>query len=106
MKWLTLKLVKKHLRVESDYEDDLLSMYAESAEDTVLNTTGRTLEELIEMGGGEKVPTPIVHASLLLVGVSYQFRTPITPTTLSYVDYSYNTILKPYVRLADKTAES
>lgn len=103
MKWLSLNLVKQHLRIESSYEDDLLTMYAESAEDTVLNTTGRTVEELVAMGGGENVPTPVIHASLLLVGVSYQYRTPITPQNLSYVDYSYNTMLKPYVRLADKT---
>lgn len=103
MKWLSLNLVKQHLRIESSYEDDLLTMYAESAEDTVLNTTGRTVEELVAMGDGGNVPKPVIHASLLLVGVSYQYRTPITPTNLSYVDYSYNTMLKPYVRLADKT---
>ena len=55
------------------------------------------------MGDGGNVPKPVIHASLLLVGVSYQYRTPITPQNLSYVDYSYNTMLKPYVRLADKT---
>ena len=37
MKWLTLELIKKHSRIDSNVEDDLLTIYGESAEDTVLN---------------------------------------------------------------------
>ena len=42
MKWLTLELIKKHSRIDSNVEDDLLTLYGESAEDTVLNYIGKT----------------------------------------------------------------
>lgn len=97
MKWLTLEYIHAHSRIESDCEDGILQMYGESAEDTVLNILHRTYEDLIEQYG--KVPTPVVHASLMLVDISYQHRAPITPANISLVPYSFDMLLKPYMRL-------
>lgn len=43
MKWLTLEGIKAKCRIEPDFneEDELLEMYGESAEETVLNALGR-----------------------------------------------------------------
>mgnify|MGYP002509731811 FL=1 len=74
MKWLTLDTIKEQLRIEPDFtdEDSLLTTYGESAEETVLNVCSRTYEDFIEEYG--EIPKDIIHASLLLVGVSYHQR--------------------------------
>ena len=48
MRWLTLEYIKQHSRIDSDIEDNILELYAEAAEDTVLNIMNRTYENLID----------------------------------------------------------
>jgi uncharacterized phage protein (predicted DNA packaging) len=106
MKWLTLDAIKRHSRIEYDCEDALLEMYGESAEGTILNIIGRSYTEVVEEFGTESrpVPAPLVHASLLLVEVSYTYRAPVTPQNLYVVPYgTLDFLVKPYMRLADKT---
>ena len=98
MKWLTLEQIKRNSRIDGDYEDTLLVSYGESAEDTVLNYLNRPYQELIETWG--KVPEPVVQASLMLVDVWYQHRAPAEPVSMSLVPYSFEILIKPYMRLA------
>ena len=67
MKWLTLKEIKDQLRIEPNFtdEDDRLTAYGESAEDTVLNTCQRTYDDFISEYG--EIPQPIREVSLMLV---------------------------------------
>lgn len=106
MKWTTLEAIKAQLRIEPDFtaEDDLLEMYGDSAEETVLAHLNRTYEDLIEVYG--RVPAPIKHATLMLCDVSYQYRSPISPTNISMVPYTFDILVKPYMRLADRNYES
>lgn len=101
MKWLTLKTIKAQLRIEPDFnaEDELLEMYGESAEDVLLNYVGRTYDDLIAIYG--HMPAPLKHASLMLCDVSYQYRSPISITNISMVPYTFDLLVKPYMRLAD-----
>ena len=98
MKWLTLEYIKKHSRIDFDCEDELLNIYGESAEDTVLNVIARSYTEVIETYG--EVPKPLYVASLMLVEVSYTQRAPITQTNLYTVPYAFDMMVKPYMRLA------
>lgn len=104
MKWLTLEQIKQQLRIESwqTAEDKLLTSYGESAEETLLNYLNRPYQEVIETWGN--IPVPLVQASLMLVDVSYQFRSPISVTNISLVPYTFDILVKPYMRLA--SAES
>lgn len=100
MKWLTLEQIKHQLRIEPDFteEDDILELYGESAEETILQWCNRTFDDIIEKY--ESVPKPIVHASLLLVGTSYQHREPTTSQNISIVPYgNIDTLIKPYMIL-------
>jgi len=101
MKWLALNTIKAQLRIEPDFnaEDELLEMYGESAEDVLLNYVGRTYEDLVAIYG--HMPAPLKHASLMLVDVSYQYRSPISITNISMVPYTFDILVKPYMRLAD-----
>ena len=98
MKWLKIDYIKQHSRIDFDCEDGLLELYGESAEETVLNVINRTYDELVEQGGGE-VPAPIVQASLMLVDLSYKYRSPISPENLSMVPYTFDLLIKPYMKL-------
>jgi len=100
MKFLKFDMIKAQLRLDDEQvklEHDLLDMYGESAEDTVLNTLNRTLEDIIEQYG--RVPKPIVHATLMLVDNAYKERSPISPQNMSVVPYAFDLMLKPYMRL-------
>lgn len=105
MKWLTLELIKQNSRIDGNAEDGLLTLYGESAETQVLNDTGRTFEELLELGGGEDVPADIKHASLMLADFAYMQRTPVDKMAWYVVPYTYERLVKPYIRLADRTNE-
>ena len=99
MKWLTLTRIKAQCRIEQDFteEDELLEMYGESAEETVLEILGRSYEDLIETYG--RVPTPIVQATLELVDKSYQYRSAINPQQMYLVPYTMDYRIKPYMKL-------
>lgn len=106
MKWLTLTLIKQQLRLEQDYhdEDALLELYGGSAENTILQCTNRTVDELKAMNPDDTdaIPVDIMEASLMLVTVSYRYRTPIDMQNLSIVPYTFDLKIKNYVRLADR----
>jgi hypothetical protein len=106
MKWLTLTLIKQQLRLEQDYhdEDALLELYGGSAENTILQCTNRTVDELKAMNpaGTDTIPEEIMEALLMLVTVSYRYRTPIDMQNLSIVPYTFDLKIKNYVRLADR----
>ena len=100
MKWLTFELIKAQLRLDDEQarlERTLLELYGESAEATVLQLTRRTVDDLVEEYG--EVPRPLIHASLLLVDLSYQHRTMVSVQSMSMVPYTFDLLVKPYMRL-------
>ena len=108
MKWLTLDYIKQHSRIDFDCEDALLELYGESAEETVLDITRRTYDEIAEKWGTKNKPIPakIIHASLLLVELSYTQRSPVTQQNLYTVPYAFDMLIKPYMKLADDDNET
>lgn len=101
MKWLTLTKIKQQLRIEPDFtdEDDVLEMYGESAEEVILNYLNRSYEDVVEIYG--HMPAPLIHASLMLVDTSYQYRSPVSTQNMSMVPYTFDILVKPYMRLAN-----
>ena len=100
MKYLTLDNIKAQLRLtdeQAELEKDLLDMYGESAEETVLNLLNRSMEDIMEQYG--TVPKPLMHAMLMLVDNAYKERSPISPQSMSAVPYAFDMMLKPYMRL-------
>ena len=100
MKFLTFDQIKAQLRLDdaqATEEHDLLEMYGEAAEDMVLNTCNRTMEDIVEQYG--MVPKALVQAGLMLVAQSYQHREPMSPQNLYTVPYAFDLLLKPYIKL-------
>lgn len=99
MKWLTLDLIKAQLRMEPDFtiEDTLLILYGKSAEDAVLDICGRTYNEFMEKYG--EIPSPIIEASLMIVELSYEQRSPLSSQNLHAIPYSFDMKIKKYIKL-------
>lgn len=110
MMWLNLETIKAHSRIDYKGEDDLLTVYANSAERTILQVCNRSFQSLKEckqkedeeMGDGHSdyvVPDPIVQATLMLVDLSYTQRSPVTSQNLYLVPYTFDLLVKPYMIL-------
>jgi hypothetical protein len=100
MKFLTFDQIKAQLRLDdaqATEEHDLLELYGDAAEDMVLNILNRTMEDVVEQYGN--MPKALVHAGLMLVAQSYQYREPASPQNLYTVPYAFDLLLKPYMKL-------
>ena len=100
MKWLSIEYIKMHSRIDFDCEDGLLELYADSAEETIMDLTRRTYEELKKMGGGE-IPAKLYEAGLLLVESSYNNRAPSSMQQMYAVPYGFDMKIKNFMKLAD-----
>ena len=101
MEYLTFEQIKQQLRLDNDQaeqEHGLLEMYGESAEQTVLNLLNRTVTDVYEQYG--TIPKPLVHATLMLVDNAYKERSPISSQSMSTVPYTFDLLLKPYMKLS------
>ena len=99
-------MMKAQCRIEQDFhdEDDVLELYGDVAEETVLNALNRNYENVMEMWG--KVPAPVVQASLMLVDLSYQHRATVSPQNMYIVPYTFDLMIKPYMRLTDNESNT
>lgn len=105
MKYLTFEQIKAQLRLDDAQANDertLLEMYGEAAEDMVLNLCNRTITDIYEQYG--MVPKALVQAGLMLVAQSYQHREPASPQNISSVPYTFDLLIKPYMRLTTSSA--
>lgn len=102
MKWLTLPYIKQQLRIEPDFtlEDDMLTLYGNSAENTLLQLCNRSYESFLDEYG--EIPQDIIHATLMLVDVSYHQRSPISQYQLYAVGYAFDQKVKPYMWLTKR----
>lgn len=103
MKILTLEYIKQHSRIDYDCEDELLGLYGDAAEVVLAQHLGRgktvddMVESLIEEFG--EIPAAIMQAALMLVDVSYQYRSPISPSNIYVVPYTFDILVKPFMIL-------
>lgn len=113
MKWLTLEFIKAHSRIDFDCDDELLTLYGDAAEQTVLNYLNRTYDETLEAFGitetttdaegntteTKVMPATLTQAALMLVDNSYQQRSPASAQSLYSVPYTFDALVKPYMKL-------
>lgn len=100
MKFLTFQEIKAQLRLDdaqAEEEQTLLEMYGESAEDAILDLCQRSYTDVVETYG--EVPVKLKHAALLLVDHFYQHRGVASPQSLASVPYSFDMLVKPFMRL-------
>lgn len=105
MKFLTIDKIKQQLRLDCTCESELLDAYGNSAEATLAAYIGfmdennvPSVDKMLEAYGGT-MPAPLVQAALMLVDTSYQFRSPVSAQNMSVVPYTFDLLVKPYVKL-------
>ena len=105
MKFLTIDKIKQQLRLDCTCEAELLEAYGNSAEGTLAAYIGfvdennlPSVDNMLEAYGGT-MPAPLVQAALMLVDTSYQFRSPVSAQNMSVVPYTFDLLVKPYVKL-------
>lgn len=105
MKFLTIDKIKQQLRLDCTCEAELLDAYGNSAEVTLAAYIGfmdennlPSVDKMLEAYGGT-MPAPLVQAALMLVDTSYQFRSPVSAQNMSVVPYTFDLLVKPYVKL-------
>lgn len=104
MKIITFDQIKAQLRLQDDIADrekDILEMYGDVAEDTVFSLLNSSFNDVYTKYG--KIPSPLCLASLMLVGIMYKERIPVSSVNLSLIPYSIDLLLKPYICLANNT---
>lgn len=101
MATVDLELFKKHVRADDFADDDeYLAHLLDAAETSVVTYTNRSLGELRAMGEGT-LPTPIVHAVLMLGAHWYNQRESVSSVQMHAVPDALQTLVKPYRRLVE-----
>lgn len=108
MRYLTLEWIKSHSRIDYDIEDELLTLYGDAAEEAVLNIIGRSYRNLVLNFGSpdDYVPAAIKQATLMLVDASYTQRSPVSSVNMFAVPYTFDFLVKPYMKLANGSSNS
>lgn len=101
MSRISLDLLKKHVRYDDvDADDEKLQSRLDAAEAYVINATNRTEDELVQMGGGEAFPMPIVQV-ILMVAASFDEHTQAVATSQLHTNQLYAAMLKQYRKLSN-----
>lgn len=93
---VTLALLKAHLRILHDSEDELLDAKLATARGHVQSYIGRTLDEIED--GDEDFPPALDEAVLLLVAHLYEHRSALTEATLSIMPMGFYELVGPHRR--------
>lgn len=107
MKFLTLSDIKAQCRIEPAFtdEDRILELFGAAVENVLLRTVNRTYDDLLatfgedDGKGGTTVPADFRVAALMLVKQIYEHRGPTESVTQGMVPYTYDLMLKPFMRL-------
>lgn len=94
--YIPLDIAKKHLNLEPSFKDDdeYILMLIDAAEQAVLRHCNEDLSKLEEKGGG-CIPTPILNATLLMIGHLYQNR-EIVGTKTAELPLAYEYLISLY----------
>ena len=97
MNYLNINTLKKHLNIDKCFHDDdeYISSLGDVAEQMVNEHINDALEQIVEDNDG-KLPMPLKHAMMLLVGNLYQNREGIAFGTATQIPHSYEYLLFPY----------
>lgn len=91
--YLQLYQIKKHLNIDEDFKDDdeYLMDLAYAAELSVQKSIDQNLSSLEDEDG--MIPSPLLHAALLLVGTWYADRESVSHTSTNPHPHAYEFII-------------
>ena len=96
---VSLALFKKHVRADDFADDDeYLAHLLETAEESVIMATNRTVEDLCDSYAGE-VPASLRHAIMMLAAHWYNQRESVSSAQMHEVPDALQALVKPYRKL-------
>ncbi len=96
-----LKTFKQYVHAtEFDDDDEVMQVILDSAESYVVRATGRTIDELEEMGGGA-LPSQLTLATLMVAAARYAQPEGETSQQAHEVPFGVTTMIKQYRKLAN-----
>ena len=102
LQMVTLEELKAQMRVDFDDDDALITLYGQASEEAVRTYCCRSTAELTEENerrGGEGLPYGPRLCVLLLSAHLYRMREPVSSLQHVCVPYTYDYLLKPWVKL-------
>lgn len=94
LQFLTIEMMRSHLRLDDDASDQELLLYGASAEQEALKYMDRTLESLYDEYG--EVPADIILACLVHVSTAYKYREEVNERKLYRLPYTWEAKLFKY----------
>lgn len=96
MGYIQLEEIKKHLNIDSAFEDDdnYLLALENVAEDVVAKTIDNDLHNLEDEN--HHLPAAITHAMLLFIGTQYAFRESVTSASSNPLPHSFDLLADLY----------
>ncbi len=92
-----LSVLKEYVHAtEFDDDDAILQLILNASEDYVVGATGRTLEELLEMGGGDKLPDQLTLATLMVAAARYAQPEGETSQQAHELPFGVTTMVKQF----------
>ncbi len=94
-----LKTLKQYVHAtEFDDDNDTLQLILDASEDYVVRATGRTLDELVEMGGG-RLPHQLTLATLMVAAARYAQPEGESTQQAHELPFGVTTMIKQYRKL-------
>lgn len=94
--YLDLKIIKKHLRVDFDDDDEYILELASVCEDAVQRHLDTPLSHLAAQNSGD-LPPAVRQAMLLLLGHMYANREAVSNAQSHEIPLAYQYLLQPYI---------
>ena len=99
--YISLEAAKKHLNINPNFtaDDDYLTFIIQAAETAVLQLCNYDSIEALQ-SDGEAIPSPVIFATLLLIGDMYQNRETVAFTTVNKIPV-FRFLLANFIRYND-----
>ena len=102
--YISVELAKKHLNINPSFtaDDDYIALIIEAAEKAVLKTCN--LNDIDELEGNGTIPSPVIFATLLLIGDMYSNRQTNAFTTVNKIP-TFKFLLANFIKYNDENLE-
>lgn len=95
--YVTLEDIKRHLNVDFNDDDTLITSMMEAAEVSIEQSINTPLADIAEEG---VLPKDLVHAIRIMTSVFYEYREGFTHGKIMQVPFTLAHLLTPYRKLS------
>lgn len=95
--YVTLEDIKRHLNVDFDDDDELITSMMEAAEVSIEQSINTPLADISVEG---VLPKDLIHAIRIMTAVFYEYREGFTHGKIMQVPFTLSHLLTPYRKLS------